>query len=157
MQNLMPKLRHAINGLRVRIAILAVIAAVIGWQLLPAWLKLAIVQYAGLPIAGAIAMAVAVAWINFSWSAFMKTAGITLAVLLVANAIAVDGSEGRCTGYVVYWAHKISAEESRLISWLHDDNDPESLSHLEERVANDKAERAAERWCYTLKEWRAAR
>jgi hypothetical protein len=51
MQQFAETLRKTLaENVRARIAILAVIAAIIGWQFLPAWLRLAIVKIGAYPV-----------------------------------------------------------------------------------------------------------
>ncbi len=119
MRELAEKLHNVAAGdVRVRVAIMMVIAAVIGWQFLPAWVRLAVVLYTGWPIVGAAVLAGVVGWMQFNWNVFLKTAGAALVCLLVVNAIAVDNSGDRCTGYIAYGFQKSTAAMWGSLAYL---------------------------------------
>src|SRR5712675_1373476 len=62
------------NNVLVRGGILAVVTAVIAWQLFPSWLKLSVVFVAGAPLLIGLAAGIAVGWLWLSWRLFAVTA-----------------------------------------------------------------------------------
>jgi hypothetical protein len=110
----MVKLRKTlVDDLRVRVAAVLIVAAIISWQFLPVWARFAVVMYASWPIVASVVLAGAVGWLTLNWRHCLNTGILALVLLMIASVIAIDGTERPCTGYARYgmdqvdaWAHR---------------------------------------------------
>jgi hypothetical protein len=147
--------KRLMNDVRVRVAILLVIAAIIGWQFLPVWLQFAIVMYTGWPVVAAGGLAVAVGFLTLNWRVAVLTGGCAFAFGLLASAIAIDASERRCTAYATYIGSKGIVALYRVGSWFSAYIQAE-IDRLRIDEASLEAEKAEDRMCFTLADWRAS-
>jgi hypothetical protein len=111
------------SNIFVRVGILALVAAIIAWQLFPPWLKLSVVFSAGAPVLFGLAAGAAVGWLWLSWRLFAITAaavgGLALVVLAAWSGLAgcALGQVGAKFNSAVGYSARLRGDEAHTELW----------------------------------------
>jgi hypothetical protein len=160
MQKIFVTLRDVfIKSAAARAVVVIAVAAVLVWLFaVPAWLKLALVKYIAIPLLAAIAAGAVVAWLSLSGRLGLRAFAWAAVVMIVGFAWLLEAQEGKCTGYVAYPWYQTWEVVNRGLEVAADaqsKGDGQGAHDISELYAIE-AQRAYNRMCFTLSDWRAS-